>query len=65
MNDEYRTLSRVDKARVDAVIADAKRSGAQASTTYGTRQYYAYPHPGGGYSWGIDDPINVKRGVKR
>lgn len=65
LNDEYFTLDQVDKARVDAVVADAKRAGKRTNTTYGTRDYYAYPHPGGGYSWGIDDPINIKRGVVR
>lgn len=65
LNDEYFTLDAIDKARVDAVIADARRARKRTSTAYGRRDYYAYPHPGGGYAWGIDDPYNIKRGIER
>jgi len=66
MNDEYYTLGPLDKARVDAVIEDAKRTGRMARTHYGKTEFYAYPHRSGGTAWGINGPKhghNVKRGV--
>jgi hypothetical protein len=66
MNAEYYTLEPLDKARVDAVIEDAKRVGKMTNTHYGKVEYYAYPHASGGTAWGINGGkhgFNVKRGV--
>ena len=65
LNEEYATLSREQKPRVDVAIAEVERTGRLASATHGSAEYYAFPHASGGTSLGIDDPINIKRGVKR
>ncbi len=67
LNAEYHTLSRDQKAKVDAVAADAKRNRASSSTNAGGNEYYAYPHANGGTAWGINSGAtgaNIKRGVK-
>lgn len=67
MNSEYYTLDELDRARVDAVIEDAKRAARATSTHYGKVEYYAYPHGSGGIAWGINGGthgFNTKRGVK-
>jgi hypothetical protein len=63
MNDEYLTLTREEKRHVDAVIAESRHTKSTARREVGTAQYYAYPHGSDGTAWGIDDPINIKRGV--
>lgn len=63
-NEEYKTLSGDQKRHVDAVVDKTRKAGKQVTEQHGSAQYYAYPHGSGGTSWGIDDPINVKRGVK-
>ncbi len=67
LNAEYKTLSPDQRAKVDAVAQEAKRAGAITRKMDGATEYYAYPYPGGGTSWGINggaDGFNTKRGVK-
>jgi hypothetical protein len=63
MNNEYFTLTREQKRQVDAVIAESRDTNGTAKRTVGGAEFYAYPHASGGTAWGIDDPINIKRGV--
>jgi predicted transglutaminase-like cysteine proteinase len=63
-NAEYETLAPQQKQRVDAVVDKVREAGKQVNEQHGGADYYAYPHASGGTSWGIDDPINIKRGVK-
>ena len=64
LNEEYRTLNCDQKRHVDAVVDTVRKTGKSAEAQHGGAQYYGYPHASGGTSWGIDDPINIKRGVK-
>jgi hypothetical protein len=63
-NEDYGTLTGDEKRRVDAAIDEVKRTGKPASHAHGGDEFYAYPHASGGTSWGINAPLNTKRGVK-
>jgi hypothetical protein len=64
MNEEYGTLDHEARRRVDAAIDEVKRTGKPATHPHGAGEVYAYPHASGGTSWGINAPLNTKRGVK-
>ena len=63
-NAEYETLTPQQKQRVDAVVEKVRKAGKRVNEQHGPADYYGYPHASGGTSWGIDDPINIKRGVE-
>ena len=64
LNDEWDNLTPELAALVPEVIAMALISGRPEGIQFGTNgEVYAFPHPGGGISWGVDNPINTARGV--
>ena len=64
---EYESLRRDRRRHVDSVVEEACKRGTSVVRTAGDAEYYAYPSPGGGISWGVNEGphgINTKRGVK-
>ena len=68
MRDEYQDLSPEVRKAVDDVIKASRAAGKIIHQPYGNSEtVYAYPHPGGGYSWGWEGGphgFNLKRGIR-
>jgi hypothetical protein len=66
LNDDWRTLDEEAQGAVRAVVGACRRSGNLQRQVIGAGEAYAYPHPGGGISWGVDDGSGRgPRGVQR
>lgn len=66
LNDDWRTLDDEARAAVRAVAGACRRSGNLQRQVIDVGEAYAYPHPGGGISWGVDGGSGRgPRGVQR
>jgi hypothetical protein len=67
MTDEFTRLTPAQAASIKAVIAMVrKQSGRHSLNLADGSEAYAYPHAGGGISWGLNggaQGFNVARGV--
>jgi hypothetical protein len=67
MNSEFEALNPDQRTAVEDAIALVRAHGGRRSISLrGGGEAYAYPHPGGGVSWGFNrgsDGFNIARGV--
>jgi hypothetical protein len=66
LNDDWHTLGEEARAAIRAVVGACRRGGNLQRQVISAGEAYAYPHPGGGISWGVDDGSGLgPRGVHR
>jgi hypothetical protein len=66
LNDDWRTLDEEARGAVCAVVGACRRGGNLQRQVISAGEAYAYPHPGGGISWGVDNGSGLgPRGVQR
>jgi hypothetical protein len=68
MGDEFETLDAETQSAVTRLVEKVRRTSFAESERFRMGDIYAYPHAGGGVSWGVNGAPNnfcVARGISK